>query len=774
MAEEKDQPLSERPTVVDQTALVSEVRDTEIQRGHLTINQFMSERNIEGGISIGENAEAEASSLLASNKPQQYTIGRLLAKGGMGLILNAKDLNCRREVAMKIIGDSQGANQDKILRFIIEAQITAQLQHPGIVPVYELSVDANNDVYYTMKLVQGHTLLEIIEGVKSGDKTFTEQYSLMKLLTIFQKVCDAVAYAHSKKVIHRDLKSENVMIGDFGEVLLMDWGLAKVLNLEKNPLEPEETDQNGDSAEMDGIDSLLSDASTTGDYKTMDGQIMGTPGFMPPEQALGKSDEVNTRSDVYALGGILYHIITLQPTVTGYNIKKIIQQIVAGDIKPPVEFNEDGKSFPHCSDGKIPEAVSAVAMKALQASPDDRYQSVEELRNDVEKYMGGFLTSVEERTLFSMLLLMVKRHKKEVIQAGLVLLIIISMIVGFMVKIIEAKNEAQDNLQKFYHERTARQVVSKRLLVNAMQDVIAANPKQRELSYQHKLTENKFSLDLQSNRQLSEIGALKGIPLIQLNLSDTAVADISALNEMPLSWLSLAGTKVMDLTPLKEMKLIYLDISNSAVIDIAPLEGMGLRTLNIAGIPSSDLSILKSLPLTRLSVDAKQLDYVVTLKDLKLKELSITNADMSQVYLLKDMNTLELLELSGRKVSNLELLTPLGITKLSLVSTKVRDFSPLQEMTLTSLRISHSLIKDVSVFEGIALKELRLEKCYYLRDLLPLVKFTTLERLLIPPHVTEIEHLRTLPQLKVLANNTSDFERNQSPAEFWAKIDSEQ
>src|SRR5262249_29593447 len=155
-----------------------------------------------------------------------YAIGREVARGGMGAIREAEHVSLRRKVAMKVMLSGKQASRDAALRFEREAQVLAQLEHPNIVPIHDLGIDEQGQVFYTMKFVKGVTLKNVLEEIKTSNAETISKYPLTNLLTIFQKVCDAVSFAHSKGVIHRDLKPENVMLGDFGEVLVMDWGLA--------------------------------------------------------------------------------------------------------------------------------------------------------------------------------------------------------------------------------------------------------------------------------------------------------------------------------------------------------------------------------------------------------------------------------------------------------------------------------------------------------------------------------------------------------------------
>src|SRR4029434_1261634 len=158
---------------------------------------------------------------------KKHRVITTIARGGMGVVLQARDLRIRRNVAMKVMKTGAQFSRENVLRFIDEAQLSGQLEHPNIVPVYDLGIDEHGEIFYSMKYVRGITLDEILRGLRNGRAETIEEYPLSTLLTIFQKICDAIAFAHSKGVVHRDLKPENVMIGRYGEVLVMDWGLAK-------------------------------------------------------------------------------------------------------------------------------------------------------------------------------------------------------------------------------------------------------------------------------------------------------------------------------------------------------------------------------------------------------------------------------------------------------------------------------------------------------------------------------------------------------------------
>ena len=334
-------------------------------------------------------------------RERKYDIGNVVAVGGMGEVLDAKEAALERRVAMKVMLGT--TSKDDLQRFINEARITGQLEHPNIVPVHELSVDEYDQVFYTMKLVKGVTLKEVFERLSRNDAAAVKQYPLATLLTAFQKVCDAVAFAHSKKVLHRDLKPENIMLGEYGEVLVMDWGLAKVYD-------PVRAAEGAIFAETERTAvRLVSDANDTGSM-TMDGTILGTPKYMSPEQARGENDTLTARSDIYSLGGILYQILTLHPSVEGRDVHEVLKRVAKADFESPMTVTA-GKRLPHLPRGRVPASLDAVVMKAMSLEPAARYQSVPELQTEIRAYQNGFATEAEEAGVARQIVLLVKRNK---------------------------------------------------------------------------------------------------------------------------------------------------------------------------------------------------------------------------------------------------------------------------------------------------------------------------------------------------------------------------
>lgn len=385
-------------------------------------------------ISAGNATDSAAKMLAALRASNRYEIGNVIARGGMGAILNVREASIERIVAMKVVLDAN--NPTALSRFVTEAKVTGQLEHPNIVPVHELGVDDKQQVFYTMKFVRGVTLRVVLEKLAKGDAETVNEYPLAALLTILQKVCDAMAFAHSKGVIHRDLKPENIMLGKYGEVLVMDWGLAKILG-------QAETESRNDS-------TVITPNMEVMGTQTMAGAVLGTLAYMAPEQATGQIEQMDARSDIYALGGILYHILVLRSAVDGRDARTAMIQITSGGILPPERTVGPTRRLPHLPGGRIPESLSAVAMKALKLEQKDRYQSVPELQREIEAYQNGFATSAEHAGVLKQVSLLVKRNKGVFATAFAAWFVITALLAAFVLNLRE--NERLAKAQKLVAE----------------------------------------------------------------------------------------------------------------------------------------------------------------------------------------------------------------------------------------------------------------------------------------------------------------------------------
>jgi tetratricopeptide (TPR) repeat protein/serine/threonine protein kinase len=309
----------------------------------------------------------------SGRRGNRYLLFGEIARGGMGAVLKGRDADLGRDLAVKVLLEAHREKPELLRRFVEEAQIGGQLQHPGIVPVYELGTFADSRPYFTMKLVKGRTLAALLHDRDNP------QDELPRFLGIFEQVCQTVAYAHARGVIHRDLKPANVMVGPFGEVQVMDWGLAKVLKEGGIADEPPATP--GPRPEVSVIQTVRS-GSTVDDSQA--GSVMGTPAYMAPEQAGGEIENVDRRADVFGLGSILCEALTGQPAYTGRSAPEVLRKAMRGDTADALA------RLDACT--AEPELIT-LARESLATEPEDRPRDA----SAVAARMSAYLSGVQER-----------------------------------------------------------------------------------------------------------------------------------------------------------------------------------------------------------------------------------------------------------------------------------------------------------------------------------------------------------------------------------------
>jgi serine/threonine protein kinase len=303
------------------------------------------------------------------------------AAGGLGVVYKARDEELNRTVALKCMKSAGGIDSPAGRRFFLEAEVTSHLEHPGIAPVHGRGNTDDGRPFYAMRFIEGETLQDATRRFHAPAAIPSEQRNveLRRLLRSFVGVCETVAYAHSRGIIHRDLKPSNVMVGPFGEVLVMDWGLAKSLSIVDRRLATECRDNR--QSTIDNRQSELDTAPTAPEMPELDltvyGRAKGSPSFMSPEQASGDWDNVGTASDIYSLGSTLYYVLTGTVPFEGRTGVEVVAKVREGMFTPPREIN-----------GDVPRALDAVCRKAMTLDPAGRYASGKSLAEDVERWLA--------------------------------------------------------------------------------------------------------------------------------------------------------------------------------------------------------------------------------------------------------------------------------------------------------------------------------------------------------------------------------------------------
>jgi len=348
----------------------------------------------------------------------KYIFEGELGRGAMGAVFATVDQDIRRKVALKVLLPGSESSLPHVKRFLEEAQITGQLEHPNIVPVHDIGIDDESRIYYTMQLVRGESLQSITSKIADGEKEYVRKYTLGALLQMFMKVCDAIGYAHSKGVLHRDLKPENIMVGKFGEVMVMDWGLAKVLGRK----------------DVSAPDSSTSSYENVASSMTVEGQIMGTPSYMSPEQAKGSISELDERSDVFSLGAILYKILTFEAPYKGKDAQEVLEKAQNHILEPP-----DLRAPAN----QMPSELVAICMKAMAKNQEERYSDATELKDDIQRYLDGRSVSAKKDTI-------VVRTKKWILRNKIAAMGIaaaaVCLVAGIILTALYAESKKRDTI----------------------------------------------------------------------------------------------------------------------------------------------------------------------------------------------------------------------------------------------------------------------------------------------------------------------------------------
>jgi serine/threonine protein kinase len=692
-----------------------------------------------------------------------FRVKEHLASGGMGAVLEVEEATTLRPVALKVMHPNALQSEEARGRFMLEAQVMARLEHPNIVPMHVLKKDAEGKPFYTMKKVVGRDLQQIIAAIRKGHIRTAEDFPLARLLQIFQKICDAIGYAHSKGVVHRDLKPANVMVGEFGEVLVMDWGLAKIIG--QDEVEPSIEDSTDITAELSESQLANSDLLDVGAGLTMDGALMGTPQYMAPEQAEGRVNEIDGRTDVWALGGILYSILTLHPPITGKSLQELLSKVRTGEIVSPTVFNSSravGKKLSvnpdfkllHCPSLRIPSPLAAIVQQAMQVEPDHRYPTAEDLREDVEAWQNGYATAAEGAGLFKELGLLVWRHKLATVGACL----IIALALGFGLRVRDSQLQAENALVELRssiplfianiddlvaagdyeaaHERLDQCLklipdrssfyVQKGQLYQSSLDFKAAleqfakaleiepdnDEAMDELTFTKKFPQAS-SLDKRELQQLAErlVEAKRFAELTKIN---TAIQQFDQkragqLNDWRQQMIANGATEEM----AQELKLVpelNLGLLKGNVTSLEFLKGIPLEFFHLKTTSAIDLKPLVGMPLKVLRLRTPALTDLTPLKGMQLRDFTLWQGRVGDFSVLAGM-PLEAVSIETHNLTSIDFLADAPLTRVSLVRNQaLADFTPLQGKKITDLNIYGTGATDLEFARGMPLKKVNIER----------------------------------------------------------------
>lgn len=484
---------------------------------------------------------------LKKDEPR-YISSEVIAFGGMKTISRVFDRKTGRYVAMAKL--HKNTPPELFEPFLREARLTALLDHPNIISIYDIGLDSESAPYFTMELKSGQGLDELIKKRRDGEDVLNE------LLDIFLKVCDGVSYAHSQKVLHLDLKPENIQVGIYGEVIICDWGLGKLIG-----------SPDYDSWEFD---RMLLNPDLLNNMTRAD-EVRGTPGFMSPEQV--KKKRVYKQSDIYALGAILYSILTGYPPIEG-DVDDVLNRTRMGEIEPPKKRNKK------CS---VHPSLSAVTMKALAVNPRERYSSVAALRRDVHKFMTGYSTIAEKAGFVREFRLFYKRNSNISLVIFYALLFIGVLTMLFMNGLHENRLEAEFNqwqavkekeraervfdLYRSHKEAVISDEYAKQMLADQnWESIIDHKDAVHELLKQYNPQwDNGTFMYNPAAKKLSLGGAGLSKLTVDSVTENAELQSIALLQTLEIDYLDLRNTEIYDLSEVSDLKLKKLDIRDTLI-----------------------------------------------------------------------------------------------------------------------------------------------------------------------------------------------------------------
>jgi tetratricopeptide (TPR) repeat protein/tRNA A-37 threonylcarbamoyl transferase component Bud32 len=359
---------------------------------------------------------------LSTPAAERFRIIRPFQRGGLGQVSLARDEELNREVALKEILPKHADSDEARQRFLMEAEITGSLEHPGVVPVYGLGQYGDGRPFYAMRLIRGDNLQLAIDEFHRQPEIADRELRFRQLLGRFVDVCDAIEYAHNRCVLHRDLKPGNIMLGKYGETLVVDWGLAKAVGSEAGP--------------TDTVELPIRPASADHSTETQMGRIVGTPAYMSPEQALGRVDMLGPATDIYSLGATLYHLLVGRAPFGHEDRESLLGNVQMGRFPSPRSVK-----------GDIPRQLESICLKAMARIPTDRYLTARQLAEDVERYLADEPVLAHPDTLYRRIARWMRKHRATVMGAGGILTVLAASLAVGLVMVNAANQRAEHNFE---------------------------------------------------------------------------------------------------------------------------------------------------------------------------------------------------------------------------------------------------------------------------------------------------------------------------------------
>jgi serine/threonine protein kinase len=772
--------------------------------------QFLKENDL-----TPQNKLSDSSDIIV-REDARYVLGKEIARGGMGKILMTKDVNLRRNIVTKVLLNKK--SKLATLRFIEEAQITGQLEHPNIPPVYDLGVNKDENIFFTMKHIKGETLENILRQFQENESKALTKYSYKTISNIFVKVCNALEFAHSKNVIHRDIKPENIMVGEYGEVLLMDWGLAKII---------------GSAEEFEELDEVKISSVRSEDESsnTMQGTTAGTPVFMSPEQASGYSEKMDQRSDVYSLGATLFCILELTRPIIGLGIHEVLLKAMEGEIQ---EFTRN-----------VPSELKAITLKAMAFKPSDRYQTINEMEKDLINYQMGYSVSAKQDSPLEMIRKFYLRNKLLTMVSAIFTIVFIVGGIGFIISLKSQMNlviqqkqiadnsllKAEEALSQFEKEKQERMADNKSsapsLYAKALLETQMTHFEEAErlmdtaLSYDKSNLEYKlfrgclaisnshFSkakadlIEIKNNpnqKQISELLTLLNTSKLkefsetqkmrvseiftEIKFFDIAQKYTSDVNKKLETWNNklkenweMANIKLS----MNQNKLTFYS-ANPNRVDYSLLAGIPIQVLVFNGCKLANLSFIENMPLEELTLFNCPVKDLSALKNIKLKYLKLENGPIKDLSPLEnaELNTLILksvavtslkpvlrqpiknIDFFGLQLNDITELKNFKLEQLSLNYCKITDINFIDFTQMKYFLVNNSELSDISRLKEAPLEFLDLAGCG-IKDISPLQNKDIITLNINGSGISNLEILLTLKKLETLIVNINNLPPNWEP-----------